>query len=89
MTVDILNTKWIIVLANYLKEGYITSISSPSQTERTLTIELKYIGNDKTPCITNLKRLSSPGLRLYSGCKDIPRILNGMGVVILSTSKEL
>jgi small subunit ribosomal protein S8 len=73
----------------FKKEGYITSISStPSQTERTLTIELKYIGNDKTPCITNLKRLSSPGLRLYSGCKDIPRILNGMGV-ILSTSKEL
>jgi ribosomal protein S8 len=44
----------------FKKEGYITSISSPSQTERTLTIELKYIGNDKTPCITNLKRLSSP-----------------------------
>jgi ribosomal protein S8 len=41
----------------FKKEGYITSISSPSQTERTLTIELKYIGNDKTPCITNLKRL--------------------------------
>jgi ribosomal protein S8 len=39
----------------FKKEGYITSISSPSQTERTLTIELKYIGNDKTPCITNLK----------------------------------
>jgi ribosomal protein S8 len=36
----------------FKKEGYITSISSPSQTERTLTIELKYIGNDKTPCIT-------------------------------------
>jgi ribosomal protein S8 len=53
----------------FKKEGYITSISSPSQTERTFKIELKYIGNDKTPCITNLKRLSSPGLRLYSVVK--------------------
>jgi ribosomal protein S8 len=53
-------------IKNYFKkEGYITSISSPSQTERTLTIELKYIGNDKTPCITNLKRLSSPPSSLF------------------------
>jgi len=89
-TVDILNTKMNYRISElFKKEGYITSISSPSETERILTIELKYIGNNKTPCITNLKRLSSPGLRLYSGCKDIPRILNGMGVVILSTSKGI
>jgi small subunit ribosomal protein S8 len=73
---------------NYLKkEGYINSISTPSETSTTLQIELKYIGKEKAPCITNLKRLSS-GLRLYSGSKDIPRILNGMGV-ILSTSKGI
>ena len=73
----------------FKKEGYINSISTPSETDTTLQIELKYIGKEKTPCITNLKRLSSPGLRLYSGSKDIPRILNGMGVVILSTSKGI
>jgi small subunit ribosomal protein S8 len=72
----------------FKKEGYITSISSPSQTERTLTIELKYIGNDKLHVLL-IKTIKFAGLRLYSGCKDIPRILNGMGVVILSTSKEL
>lgn len=89
-TVDILNTKMNYRISElFKKEGYINSISSPSETERTLTIELKYIGSDKTPCITNLKRLSSPGLRLYSGSKDIPRILNGMGVVVLSTSKGI
>jgi ribosomal protein S8 len=51
------------LISIFKKEGYI--LHSPSQTERTLTIELKYIGNDKTPCITNLKRLSSPASSLF------------------------
>lgn len=89
-TVDVLNTKMNYRISElFKKEGYINSISSPSETDTTLQIELKYIGKDKAPCITNLKRLSSPGVRLYSGSKDIPRILNGMGVVILSTSKGI
>lgn len=89
-TVDVLNTKMNYRISElFKKEGYINSISTPSETDTTLQIELKYIGKEKTPCITNLKRLSSPGLRLYSGSKDIPRILNGMGVVILSTSKGI
>lgn len=55
----------------------------------TSLLTLKYLNTSKTPCITNLKRLSSPGLRIYSAYKDIPRVLNGMGVVIVSTSKGL
>ena len=54
-----------------------------------IEIKLKYNSNSKKPCITNLKRLSSPGLRIYSSYKKIPRIFNGMGTVIISTSKGL
>ena len=41
------------------------------------------------PCITNLKRISKPGLRIYTNYKDIPQILGGMGIIIVSTSKGL
>lgn len=89
-TVDVINTKTNYCISELLKkEGYIHDLSISAETERMLTIKLKYIGNNKMPCITDLKRLSSPGLRQYSGAKDIPRILNGMGMVILSTSKGI
>nr|YP_009538384.1 ribosomal protein S8 [Capsosiphon fulvescens]AWX64073.1 ribosomal protein S8 [Capsosiphon fulvescens]AYV89990.1 ribosomal protein S8 [Capsosiphon fulvescens] len=86
-TVSILNTKMNYSISEILKtEGYIADLTPPNKNDLMFEIKLKYIGTDKVPCITNLKRLSSPGLRLYSHTKDIPRILNGMGVVILSTS---
>nr|AOC61633.1 ribosomal protein S8 [Gloeotilopsis planctonica] len=71
------------------KEGYIESFSVSPKSEKILEIRLKYLGTQKKPCITNLKRLSWPGLRFYSKYKDIPPVLNGMGVVIVSTSKGL
>lgn len=74
------------------KEGYIASFQrdTTSTEERPfLTIHLKYSGTEQKPCITNLRRISSPGLRIYTNYKDIPKVLGGMGIMILSTSKGL
>ena len=54
-----------------------------------LSIHLKYSGPSRKPCITNLRRVSTPGLRIYTNAQDIPKVLGGMGVLILSTSKGL
>jgi small subunit ribosomal protein S8 len=67
------------------KEGFIDSFHISTSQE--ITLRLKYIGREKKPCITNLRRISKPGLRIYVNKKEIPRILGGMGIVILSTSK--
>jgi len=53
----------------------------------TIKIALKYDPVDKVNAIKNLKRVSRPGLRKYTGYKDMPRVLNGLGIAILSTSK--
>ncbi len=54
-----------------------------------IILYLKYQGPDKKPCITNLKRISKPGLRIYATHKEIPKVLGGMGIAILSTSKGI
>ncbi len=54
-----------------------------------IMIYLKYQGREKKPCITNLKRISKPGLRIYANHKEIPKILGGMGIAIISTSKGI
>ena len=51
-----------------------------------LTLTLKY-GTNKERVITGLKRISKPGLRVYAGCEDLPRVLNGLGIAIISTPK--
>ena len=53
--------------------------------ESNIIITLKYRGKDKV--ITDLKRISKPGLRVYAKVNEIPRVLNGLGIVILSTSQ--
>lgn len=78
------------------KEGYITSFSRISQ--RNILIDLKYnhvigstslgIGNVK-PSITNLRRLSKPGARIYTTGKQMPKVFNGIGIIIVSTSQGL
>jgi small subunit ribosomal protein S8 len=52
-----------------------------------IKIALKYNSQTKQSAITSLERISSPGLRKYAGAKELPRVLNGLGVAILSTSK--
>ena len=51
-----------------------------------IEIELKY-GANKAPVITGLRRVSKPGLRIYTNCEDMPKVMKGLGVAILSTSK--
>jgi len=67
-------------------EGFIESYQVQ---EAEIVIKLKYKGREQRSCITNVKRLSKPGRRLYSNAKDLPRILGGMGVLIISTSSGI
>ena len=77
-------------LAGILKaEGYVVdhSDSVDEQGHKTLVVKMKYV--DNAPAITNLSRVSTPGRRLYFRYTEIPRVLNGLGISILSTSKGL
>ena len=79
-----------VELAKLLKEeGYISNYEvKESGAFKTLNITLKYDEKNK-PVITNLKRISKPGLRTYCKAKNLPKVLGGMGIVIVSTSKGL
>ena len=72
---------------NELKQS--TSALHCNATEGIVTLYLKYQGRERKPCITNLKRISMPGLRIYANHKEIPKVLGGMGIAILSTSKGI
>ena len=89
-TVEVIGTKMTLGIAEILKkEGYISDYSyekSPKGDKLTLT--LKY-GEKKERVITGLKRISKSGLRVYAACDEIPRVLNGLGIAIISTSKGL
>ncbi len=65
-------------------EGYIAGFSDDGAVKPTLTITLKY--HDGRPVIDELKRVSRPGLRIYKNKNELPKILNGLGVAIVSTS---
>lgn len=73
-------------IASVLKdEGYVTDYSTAGEgAERTLTIELKYF--DGAPVIERIQRTSRPGLRVYRGKEELPKVLGGLGVAIVSTS---
>jgi len=77
-------------LAVLLKsEGYITDYSvKEAGNFKVLHIELKYDENEK-PIITDLKRVSKPGLRIYRKAQNIPKVFDGLGIAIVSTSKGL
>ena len=70
-------------------EGYIAdfALGADERGHKALVIKMKYI--DGTPAISGLHRASTPGRRLYFHCADIPRVLNGLGISIVSTSKGL
>ena len=77
-------SKMKVEIANILKsEGYIKDYVVE---DRTLTLTLKYSDN-KERVISGLKCISKPGLRVYAKAEDIPRVLNGLGIAIISTSK--
>jgi small subunit ribosomal protein S8 len=73
------------------KEGYVSSVSEEEwgpQKRKTLTVTLKY-GGDHRAAFSGLRRISKPGRRVYVGHGKIPRVLNGLGVSIISTSQGL
>lgn len=73
-----------------LEKGYILNYKEEkNDVQGSIKIALKYHPVTKISAIKKLERASSPGLRLYSGSKDLPRVLNGLGVSIVSTSKGL
>lgn len=73
-----------------LQEGFIQNFREHQENKNSfLTLTLKYQGRKKKPYITTLRRISKPGLRMYSNHKEIPRVLGGMGIVILSTSQGI
>lgn len=76
-------------LANILKnEGFVTDfVVNEEGNHKNIVITLKYKGNERV--ITGLKRVSKPGLRQYAKVNEIPKVLNGLGIVILSTSQGL
>jgi small subunit ribosomal protein S8 len=73
------------------EKGYILSykVVEGNSSQGVLKIALKYNPKSKKPAIKDLQRVSRPGLRHYSGADDLPRVLNGLGIAIISTSKGL
>ncbi len=80
------NTKKAI--ANILlNEGYVSDVEFIEGVQGTIKITLKYDGANKV--ISGLKRVSKPGLRVYVGTEEVPEVLGGLGIAILSTSKGI
>ena len=70
-----------------LDEGYVKSFQVIDDDKQgVIRLTLKY-GDNKTPVITGLRRVSKPGLRIYTNCEEMPKVMNGLGIAILSTSK--
>jgi small subunit ribosomal protein S8 len=73
----------------FYEEGYIEGYTvEDTKPQKTLTIQLKY-GDKHARTIRGLRRISKPGLRIYKPAKDLPRVLGGMGTVVVSTSKGM
>lgn len=71
-----------------LDKGYILNYKVEEDDKQgIIKIALKYNGANRTPAIRTLQRVSKPGLRKYAGAGDLPRVLNGLGIAILSTSR--
>jgi len=89
--VQIPKTKMTYEIAKILKEeGFISDLELFNDDDREfLLLLLKYKGQSRKPVISTLKRVSKPGLRIYSGHKNLPTVLGNLGIAIVSTSKGL
>ena len=87
--VQIPATKMSVAIAKILKEeGFIESIGNYQESrEKYLVISLKYIGKSRQPVICEIKRISKPGLRVYAKSDKLPKVLDNLGIAIMSTSK--
>ena len=88
LTVSMPSSKKLVEIARIMQEeGYITGYEVESANPRAiLEITLKY-GEKKARTIRGIKRISKPGLRIYAGKDELPRVLGGLGTAIISTSK--
>lgn len=87
-TVLIPGSRMKLEIANILKaEGFISDFKVGDGFRKDITIDLKYKG--KTRVIQGLKKISKPGLRVYAPANEIPQVLNGLGIAIVSTSKGI
>ena len=69
-------------------QGYVGEVTLVTDAAfPTLQVELKYVAETQKPVISQLKRVSTPGLRRYCGCDELPRVRDGLGVAVVSTSK--
>jgi small subunit ribosomal protein S8 len=87
--VQIPSTKMSLAIIRILKEeGYIDDLENYIENgNKYLLVSLKYIGQSRKPVISKIERISKPGLRVYSSSKELPRILENLGIAIISTSK--
>lgn len=87
-TVDIPASNMKKAIAQILvDEGFVKSFTVIEDGKQgVIRMTLKY-GENKTPVITGLRRVSKPGLRIYSNCEDMPKVMKGLGIAIVSTSK--
>ena len=90
-TVDVPSSKMKIAIANILlDEGYIEKYDLVDDGKfKTIHMTLKYGANKNEKVISGLQRISKPGLRVYASCNDLPKVLGGLGIAIISTSKGL
>ncbi len=73
-----------------LEEGFITDFSEEGEgIKKNLVISLKYKGKNRQPIINKLQRVSKPGLRVYSNSRELPRVLGGIGIAVISTSSGI
>ena len=87
--VQVPSTKMSTAIATILKEeGFIENFEAYSENSKSyLLISLKYKGNLREPVICKLERISKPGLRVYANSKELPKVLDDLGIAIMSTSK--
>ena len=90
-TVDVPASKMKIAIANILvDEGYIAKYEIIEDGNfKTIRVTLKYGADKNEKIITGLKRISKPGLRVYAGAEELPKVLGGLGIAIISTNKGL
>ncbi|PLY16983.1 MAG: 30S ribosomal protein S8 [Sedimenticola sp.] len=88
VAVSMPSSKKKIAIAKLLEsEGYIAGFSVDESAKSVLSIDLKYFQGK--PVIEMVQRVSRPGLRIYKGCKDLPKVRGGLGIAIVSTSQGL
>ena len=89
--VQIPTTKMSLSIANILKEeGFIGNFETYQENKREyLLLSLKYIGKTRKPVISKIQRISKPGLRVYKKSIELPKVLDNLGIAIMSTSKGI